>query len=79
MASGKFQLKEFDTWEALPIKTYPILKTFVHEAYTRHLMSIQLHNMAGQHGYVQNSNNNMYNIRDPTMDGVKLESANFKI
>jgi hypothetical protein len=30
MALGIFPLKEFDTWEALPIKTYPILKTFVH-------------------------------------------------
>ncbi len=62
MASGIFPLKEFDTWEALPIKTHPILKTFVHEAYTRHLTSIQLHNTAGQQGYVQNPNNNMYNL-----------------
>jgi hypothetical protein len=52
MASGIFLLKEFDTWEALPIKTDPILKTFVHEAYTRHLTSIQLRNTAGQQGYV---------------------------
>jgi hypothetical protein len=49
-------------WEVLPIKMYPILKTFVHEAYTRRLMSIQLCNMAGQQGYVQNPNNNMYNV-----------------
>jgi hypothetical protein len=62
MALGIFPLKEFDTWEALPIKMYPILKTFVHEAYTRRLMSIQLCNTAGQHGYVQNPNNNMYNV-----------------
>jgi hypothetical protein len=27
MVSGMFPLKEFDTWEALPIKMYPILKT----------------------------------------------------
>ncbi len=62
MASGIFPLKEFDTWEASPIKTYPILKTFVHEAYTRRLMSIQLCNTAGQQGYVRNPNNNMYNV-----------------
>jgi hypothetical protein len=62
MASGIFPLKEFDTWKALPIKTYLILKTFVHEAYTRHLTSIQLHNTAGQQGYVQNPNNNIYNV-----------------
>ncbi len=46
MASGIFPLKEFDTWDAMPNKTYPILKTFVHEAYTRCLTSIQLHNTA---------------------------------
>jgi hypothetical protein len=51
MESGIFPLKEFDTWDALPNKTYPILKTFVHEAYTRRLTSIQLSNMAGQQGY----------------------------
>jgi hypothetical protein len=62
IASGIFPLKEFDMWEALPIKMYPILKTFVHEAYTRRLMSIQLRNMAGQQGCVQNPNNNMYNV-----------------
>jgi hypothetical protein len=62
MASGMFPLKEFDTWDALPNKTYPILKTIVHEAYTRRLTSIQLRNTAGQQGYVQNPNNNMYNV-----------------
>jgi hypothetical protein len=30
-------LKEFDTWEQPPNKTYLGLKTFIHEAYTRHL------------------------------------------
>ena len=62
MASGIFSLKEFDLWEALPIKMYPILKTFVHEAYTRRLTPIQLCNTAGQQGYVQNPNHNMYNV-----------------
>jgi hypothetical protein len=50
MASGIFPLKEFDTWEVLPIKTYPILKTFVHKVYTRRLTSIHLRNTAGQQG-----------------------------
>jgi hypothetical protein len=62
MASGIFPLKEFDTWEVLPIKMYPILKTFVHEAYTRRLTSIQLRNTAGQQGYMQDPDNNMYNV-----------------
>ncbi len=70
MALGIFPLKEFDTWEALPIKMYPILKTFVHEAYTRRLTSIQLCNRAGQRGYVQNPNNNMYNVFGEGVDEV---------
>jgi hypothetical protein len=32
--SGIFPLKEFDTWDATTIKTYPALKMFIHEAYT---------------------------------------------
>ena len=33
--SGIFPLKEFDTWDVTTIKTYPALKTFIQEAYTR--------------------------------------------
>ncbi len=34
MQSGIFPLKEFETWDTMPNKTYPGLKTFIHEAYT---------------------------------------------
>jgi hypothetical protein len=61
MQSGIFPLKEFKTWEAMPIKSYPILKLFINEAYSRHLMAMQLRNTASQQGYVQQ---NMYNILD---------------
>jgi hypothetical protein len=50
--SGIFPLKEIDALEATPIKSYPILKTFIHEAYSRRLMAMQPRNMAGQQGYV---------------------------
>jgi hypothetical protein len=70
MASGIFPLKEFDTWDAVPNKTYPILKTFMHKAYIRRRTSIQLHNTAGQQGYVQNPNNNMYNVFEEGDDKV---------
>ena len=75
MASGIFPLKEFNMWDALPYKTYPILKTFVHEAYTRCLTSVQLRNMAGQHGFVQNPNNNMYNVFGEGDDEVTDDDA----
>ncbi len=59
--SGIFPLKEFDMWEATAVKMYPILKTFIHEAYSRRLMAMQLRNTAEQQGYV---NQNIYNILD---------------
>jgi hypothetical protein len=40
---------------------YPILKTFIHEAYSRRLMAMQLRNTVGQQGYV---NQNICNILD---------------
>ncbi len=61
MQLGVFPLKKFDTWESMPIKLYPILKTFIHEAYSRRLMAMQLQNTVGQQGYIQQ---NMYNILD---------------
>jgi hypothetical protein len=41
------------------MKSYPILKKFIHKAYSRRLTLIQLCNMAGQQGYIQQ---NIYNI-----------------
>ncbi len=40
MQSGIFPSKEFGTWGAMPVKSYPMLKTFIHEAYSRCLTSI---------------------------------------
>jgi hypothetical protein len=62
--SGIFPLKEFDTWDAITPKTYPALKTFIHEAYTRRLTVLQLRNTTGTQGYAPNNNQNMYNILD---------------
>jgi hypothetical protein len=62
--SGIFPLKEFDTWEAITTKTYPALKTFIHEAYTRRLTALQLRNTIGTQGYAPHNNQNMYNILD---------------
>jgi hypothetical protein len=56
MQSGMFQPKEFETWAAVPLKTYQALKTFIHGAYTRRLTAITLRNTAGQLGYVANQN-----------------------
>ncbi len=62
MQSGIFPHKEFDTWDAITPKTYPSLKTFIHEAYTRCLTALQLRNTTGLKGYVPNKNQNMYNV-----------------
>jgi hypothetical protein len=66
--SGIFPLKEFDTWDAITPKTYPALKTFIHEAYTRHLVALQLRNTTGTQGYAPNNNQNMYNVLDQGFD-----------
>jgi hypothetical protein len=65
MQLGIFPLKELDTWEAVPIKSYPILKMLIHEAYFRCLMAIQMQNTVGQQGYVQQ---NIYNILNKDKD-----------
>ena len=70
--SGIFPLKEFDTWDTIIPKTYPALKTFIHEAYTRRLTALQLRNTTGQQGYVPNINQNMYNALD---DGYDTDSG----
>ena len=51
--------KEFNMWEALPIKSWATLKTFIQEAYGRRLTLLSLRSMSGQNGY---ANHNMYNI-----------------
>ncbi len=54
--------KEFDTWEQTPNETYPRLKTFIHEAYTRCLQSLALRTTTGQQGYALGGGTNMFNI-----------------
>ncbi len=51
MASNIFPMNKFDKWETQTIKTYPALKTFIHEAYTRRLNAMELCNTSGQVGY----------------------------
>jgi hypothetical protein len=67
--------KEFNTWEQMAVKTYPGLKTFIHEAYTRRLQSLALHTMTGQQGYAQGGNN-MFNMLAEQEDGEDTDTAN---
>ncbi len=68
MQSGIFPIKILKTWAAVPNKTYPSLKTFIHKAYTQHLTAIFLRNTAGSLGYV-GSNQNAFNIINPLAMG----------
>ncbi len=52
-------LKEFDAWEAIALKTYPALKTFMHEICGCRLTAMALHSTTDQNGY---SNQTMYNV-----------------
>ena len=60
-----FPLKEFDTWEAMTPKTYPALKTFIHEAYSRRLTAMALCSTSGQNGYAHQT---IYNIMEAGLD-----------
>jgi hypothetical protein len=69
--------KEFNNWEQTPAKTYPGLKTFIHEAYTRCLQSLALRTTTGQQGYAQGSTN-MFNVlvdKDDDDDMVTADDA----
>ncbi len=52
MALKIFLTQEFNTWENMTIKMYPALKTFIHEAYSRCLNSMELRNMSLSSSYV---------------------------
>jgi hypothetical protein len=66
--------KEFDTWEQTAVKTYPGLKRFIHEAYTRCLQSLALCTTTGQQGYAQGGNN-MFNMLTEQEDGEDTNTA----
>ncbi len=67
--------KEFDMWEQRAGKTYPGLKMFVHEAYTRRLQSLALRTTTGQQGYVPGGNN-MFNVLAEQNDKEDAKTAN---
>ncbi len=75
MQSGIFPIKEFKTWAAMPNKTYPGLKTFIHEAYTQCLTEISLCNTTGSLGYM-GSNHNAFNIINPLVMGGDTDNNN---
>jgi hypothetical protein len=59
----------------MPNKTYPSLKTFIHEAYTRRLTAISLRNTAGSLGYVGNNANAFAGINLTTGEDTNDDDA----
>ncbi len=62
MASTIFPNREFEMWDAMKVKTYPALKTFIHEAYTRGLNRMELRNTSSTSDYAPAQN--MYRLLD---------------
>jgi hypothetical protein len=60
LKSGIFPTREFESWDAVQNKTWPVLKTFVHGTYARKLIASNICNTTGQQGYVPNQN--MYHV-----------------
>ena len=56
LQSGIFLTREFKAWDAVVVKTWPVLKTFVQQAYQRRLIPAGLRNTSGQQGYTANQN-----------------------
>ncbi len=59
----------------MPNKRYPDLKTFFHEAYTRRLTAISLHNTAGSLGYVGNNVSAVAGINLTTGENIDDDNA----
>jgi hypothetical protein len=57
---GIFSMKEFKDWESTMVKTWPMLKMFIHSVYGGCLVAVQLQDRCGQQGYVPT--HNMYNV-----------------
>jgi hypothetical protein len=56
LALGIFPMKEFEDCEAVAVKTWLAPKMFVHGAYGRHLILVQLRDMSGLRGYAPAQN-----------------------
>jgi hypothetical protein len=56
LQSGIFPHREFETWDAVPNKTWPALKMFLHQAYQSTLIATGLRNTTGMMGYAPTSN-----------------------
>jgi hypothetical protein len=69
MAARLFPTWEFETWDAVTLKTYPALKTFFHKAYNRKLNSLDLQTTSSALSYAPT--HNMYNVL-----GIKDEDSN---
>jgi hypothetical protein len=61
LKSGIFPTRDFESWDAVPNKTWPVFKTFFHGAYVRKLVALNIRNTAGQQEYVPQ---NMYHVLD---------------
>jgi hypothetical protein len=59
MASCIFPTRDFKDWEAMAIKSYMIIKIFIHTVYARHLVAMQICT-SGQQGYALT--HNIYNV-----------------
>ena len=56
LQAGIFPTREFEAWDTVVGKTWPVLKTFVQAAYQRRLVATGLRNTSGQQGYAANQN-----------------------
>lgn len=54
--------KDFDDWEDVVIKTWPVMKMFFHKRYTQRLTAISMNATSGQHGYTTSNQYRLFNM-----------------
>ena len=54
--------KDYDDWEDVTVKSWPIMKTFFHKRYTKRLTALSMNATAGKHGYTSNNQYGLFNM-----------------
>ena len=71
--------KDFDDWEDVAIKSWPVMKVFFHKRYTKRLTAISMNTTSGQHGYTTSNQywlfNTVHDADSTSTDGTVHTAA----
>ena len=67
--------KDFDDWEDVAIKSWPIMKLFFHKRYTKRLTAISMNATSGQHGYTTGNQYGLFNMVQDADDSTSTDGT----